>query len=341
MSRAKLIKPESFFEFYAGNKSFTEIAEDVYIITHTLYLRECQNLKTILDEAFNEHFGKDLFEEGYTYLKMNNPVMMRPAMMNAVKSGEAIHHTERLKKSLVELEFDLWIMDSYETDRFMNFDGFKTHLSDKYPNGFSRVIENFNKFDLLYIEDLRPLAKGLLPHKEEIKEFYQQFLSSNQAFFTSLNSKKAASTPCDDSNDLIRSLKADIEEYKQQVEYYKQLAVSEYDRGVRDLFSQMNSISYDKVMDGLFRLKDEDDEEAMIYFYCYLENLFEALKEFGLSAIMTGLTGEIKEDSLLKDFTCTFDRKSFDPKKVTLKYHGWRYKDRILEKPTISLKEDN
>jgi len=138
----------------------------------------------------------------------------------------------------------------------------------------------------------------------------------------------------------IRRLERDLEEYKRQHDELMTYSAGNYDRGVKDLFHILNDKRYGKPLNFLYETfltgQNLDANLRVI-----LENFFMALEEMEIEPI-----NEVKESvladpaSLKKSCDLEFDIKDLVPEKVYFKYVGWKYKDTVIEKPTLAKKND-
>jgi len=138
----------------------------------------------------------------------------------------------------------------------------------------------------------------------------------------------------------IRRLERDLEEYKRQHDELMTYSAGNYDRGVKDLFHILNDKRYGKPLNFLYEtfLTDQNLDANL---RVILENFFMALEEMEIEPI-----NEVKESvladpaSLKKSCDLEFDIKDLVPEKVYFKYVGWKYKDTVIEKPTLAKKND-
>lgn len=137
----------------------------------------------------------------------------------------------------------------------------------------------------------------------------------------------------------IQRLENDIREFKRQRDELREYSIGQYDKGVRDFFLLMNDVRYGKIIDYLYRaLNSGSLDENMA---SYMDNLFMLFEDMEIEPVVAD-EGElmVNSENLTRMFNLDFDKHAFHPARVTLKYAGWKYKDMIMEKPTLTLKED-
>ena len=132
----------------------------------------------------------------------------------------------------------------------------------------------------------------------------------------------------------IRRLESDVAEYQRRHDEIREYSVTQYDRGVKDLFNLLNDKRYSKPIEFLYKLMRNPALDANVR--SYLENFFLALEEMDIEPIIqVGQPLVVDIAKMTANYNLEFDIKDFVPEKTTIKYVGWKYKDSILEKPTL------
>ena len=137
----------------------------------------------------------------------------------------------------------------------------------------------------------------------------------------------------------IDRLEKDIKEFKRQRDEAREYSISQYDKGIKDLFGMMNDIRYGKVIDHLFSLLHRDDIDDELA--GYLENFFMLLEDMEIEPIAEYEDEILEKENITKNYNLDFDKKNYKAGGVKIKYVGWKYKDVPMEKPTLALKEEN
>lgn len=133
----------------------------------------------------------------------------------------------------------------------------------------------------------------------------------------------------------IRRLENDVAEYQRRHDEIREFSTMQYDRGIKDLFNILNDNRYSKPIDFLYKLMQNPTLNANVR--SYLENFFLALEEMEIEPIVqAGQAVVVSPARMTANYNLEFDIKDFVPEKTTVKYAGWKYKDSILEKPTLS-----
>lgn len=137
----------------------------------------------------------------------------------------------------------------------------------------------------------------------------------------------------------ILRLENDIREFKRQRDELREYSMGQYDKGVRDLFLLMNDVRYGKIVDYLYRALNTGELEDNMA--SYVDNFFMLLEDMEIEPVVAD-EGElvVNRENLTRMFNLDFDKNAFHPARVALKYAGWKYKDMVIEKPTLTLKED-
>ena len=133
----------------------------------------------------------------------------------------------------------------------------------------------------------------------------------------------------------IRRLENDVAEYQRRHDEIREFSTLQYDRGIKDLFNILNDNRYSKPIDFLYKLMQNPTLNANVR--SYLENFFLALEEMEIEPIVqAGQAVVVSPARMTANYNLEFDIKDFVPEKTSVKYAGWKYKDSILEKPTLS-----
>jgi len=137
--------------------------------------------------------------------------------------------------------------------------------------------------------------------------------------------------------DKVRRLERDISEYRRQRDEAREYSAKEYARGIKTLFGSLNDARHSKIVDYFYKLMSEKNIDDNLR--SYLENFFMALAECEITPILQGVEiGNIPENKLTADYNLDFDKSDYDADKTQVKYVGWKYKNTILEKPTLTKK---
>lgn len=143
-----------------------------------------------------------------------------------------------------------------------------------------------------------------------------------------------------DYEEKIKRLEKDLEEYKRQHDELRTYSVGNYDRGVKDLFHILNDKRYGKPLNFLYQTF-LFNQRLDANFRGILENFFMALEEMEIEPIVQIEKSLLTDTSRLKtNCDLEFDIKDLVPEKVYFKYVGWKYKDNVIEKPTLAKKTD-
>lgn len=150
--------------------------------------------------------------------------------------------------------------------------------------------------------------------------------------------KKTYELAIEQKNERITLLEQDIQEFKRQRDELREYSVNEFNRGIILLFEAMNDKKYGKIIDYLYTLRQSKTCSENLA--SYLDNLFMTFEDMEIEPIMK-LTEPLKinEQMITKEYNLDFTKEQYQSNHCVLKYVGWKYKDKIIEKPTLTLKE--
>lgn len=389
-------KSASIEEFYAEENraglSEEEFAKRVYIQVHSLYLRTDGKTKPEFGRWWKNLTGIYMEDSIFEYMHDNEPILTMDKLSSDVREKKEITSMKFLVKTIVALEFDLWMIERYNNCKELDLMMFKNYMTEKYGSFCDRQFSNFRKFDLYGISSYEEIAKELSPYHDKIKEFYDCLYEGNKRkididhtdvsrvndykgnTFSVEAAKKETnetgrlegnfekSTPSEkiseekqesvvetnknkidresqfviqQMEERIEKLERDIKEFKRQRDDAREYSINQYDKGIKDLFNAMNDVRYGKVLDYFFSLLSRDDIDDNLA--SYIENLFMIFEDMEIEPIVENDNFDIDEANLTRDFNLDFDKNEYAGDRVKIKYVGWKYKDTIMEKPTLKL----
>lgn len=176
------LKPEEFFELNAVNCTKEFLAENTYILIHTLYLDKDIRIKREMGKKWQELFGVHMKNETFEYLQNLAPVMLRNTILEETRRKEGIPSLKYIVKSVAAFEFDLWLIEKYRIGgKYMLFE-FEAFIHEKYGKFLNEQYGIFRKNDLKNIpfRDLGNIAKALEPYYDKILEMFQLLVSNNR-----------------------------------------------------------------------------------------------------------------------------------------------------------------
>lgn len=366
------ITREEFFENNSINCTNEFLAENAYILIHTMYLKDGIHIKTEMGKLWKELFKTYMQDDTFEYMAGNNPLFTRNTAAEEIIKGKEVHSMKILERTVTALEFDLWLAERTEKGMSLELPVFEAYIHEKYGKFLDREYSNFKRFNLAYINNFSGIAEKLLPHYNKIKDFYDYIQECNK-FKIQIDEPDVERTKeykfirkntyerqdkglvpykktiqqnigreyqavLNEKDSHILKLEQDIKEFKRQRDEAREYSVTQYDKGIRDLFSAINDIRYGKVIDYLYKLLQTegiDDNLAS-----YLDNFFMALEDMEIEPVACNGKITADEEKIVKEYNLDFDKNDFDASRAELKYTGWRYKDITIEKPTLTLKEE-
>ncbi len=356
---------QEFFETYTQKCSKEFLAEKSYVLIHTAYLKKDVKIKVEIRKDWQHFFGSHLTDEAFNYILSLAPVMLRYNIVEETRNGQEINSFKFVAKTVIALEFDLWLIEKYQADRKLILRDFEAYIHEKYGNFLNSSYDSFVRQDLKYIEKYENLSQALQPYYSEIQKMFQLITHNNRmkleyenenadrimakadvpvqkTINLSQSSKDQGSENeyrmiLKEKEERIAKLENDIKEYKRQRDEAREYSANQYEKGIKDLFGAMNDVRYGKVIDYLYSLLHNPDTEDNLV--SYLDNLFMAFEDMEIEPMIENGNFNVKEENLVKMFNLDFDKSEYKAENVALKYAGWKYKDIPMEKPTLTLKQ--
>lgn len=367
-----------YFKDNIGKLSEDEFARSSYLLIHTtcFNIRAKGTMITKFKERWRNTFSNILDSKSLAYITVLNPIHMHESIIMAIKNQCLIENPKCLTKGIVSLEFDLWMIEKYESNKAIDVNEFKVYITDKY--NIKYALDDFIKVNLHGITQYNLLAKELVVYKKKIQEYLNLLLTTNQnTINTNLlhkshshlnkidtlelgklktNAVSIEETPKQDNSlentpeksissneyslifkekeNQIQKLEESLRQTKIQLEELRNYAARRYNDGMRDLFIALNSPSYSRVIDSLYLYSKNEDIDSNLK--SYLENFFDILEDYSIVPIQTSNELNINIETLLRDFKLEVDRDKVNVEKLVLKYPGWRFQGKILEKPELT-----
>ncbi len=177
------IKPytkEEFFKINSVNCLNSFLAKKSYILLHTIYLRNNNKIKSEMGMKWREYFDLYMANETYEYMYQLEPLMLNYNMQRQIKQGEAFQGLRILLKSVIALEFDLWLIERYKKMP-INIQQFEAYIYEKYEKlWINNPFKRFKEYDLYYINSFEEIAKELKPNYNKILEIYNLVINNNK-----------------------------------------------------------------------------------------------------------------------------------------------------------------
>lgn len=367
--REQVTREEFFAEENRNGMSEEDFAIRIYVAVHTMYLKNLGKTKPEFGKFWQNLTGKYMTDAIFEYIYQNEPILTMDNLVAEVNAGKEIKSMKYIVKTLVALEFDLWLVERYKDGKELKLTYFANYLNEKYGAFTDIQYTAFRKFDLYNIYSFEAIAKELAPYREKIDAFFEKLCTTNKMRITiddidvkrtkeykpAIESKppiqksdeQALRQKIERENQIIlqekqeriEKLERDIKEFKRQRDEAKEYSINQYDKGVKDLFALMNDARYGKVIDYLFSLTVSEGVDENLA--SYLENFFMLLEDMEIEPIAEYDDEVIDDSNLTKNYNLDFDKNEYVSGKAKIKYVGWKYKDVTIEKPTLTLIRKN
>lgn len=368
------MRKEEFFRRVTGKCTTEEVAEKIYLAVHTIYLDEQAHVKKEYEKLWEKEFEKEFTDSDWIYLKENAPVMADFKKAQILRRGDAYNAIRFVGRTLIGLEFDLWLIERYKEKHPLNRFDFRKYMYSKYHEEILVGYSFFETVIMYGINNYTWIAEHLVPYYDDIKQFFEQFCKINSAKIPiknenvsrlsqvvdnekeiSIESKSQEIRSQEDKkenedkldmysllisekDERIERLEQSIKEYQRQARQATEYSTKQFDRGVCELFSCLNDKRFGKQIDYLYRvMKERRCDDEMLG---YLENVFYALEDMEIMPIISDYSKfSVNDDTVTKDYNLDFDKNLFQRDQVEVKYVGWTFReDTIIEKPTLKLK---
>ena len=111
-------REEFFSERNKGGLSEEEFASNVYIAIHTLYLEPLESNSRVMMSRYKTFWKKTLGDAYiptniFNYMLNNENILITDRLIHSVNSEIEISVLNYVKKAVVALEFDLWLIERY------------------------------------------------------------------------------------------------------------------------------------------------------------------------------------------------------------------------------------
>jgi len=173
-------KPEEFFEVNAVNCTKEFLAEQTYIMVHTVYLNKSCKIKPEMGKRWKELFGIYMEDAAFDYLLGQAPVMLRDVIMDETRKHKEINSIKFIARTVAAFEFDLWLIERYRAGMKLVLPAFESYLREKYGKYLQHQCGLFIKYDLMYLTDYKKLAQALEPHYDQILEIFRLLVANNR-----------------------------------------------------------------------------------------------------------------------------------------------------------------
>ena len=126
------MRKEEFFKRVTGKCTTEDAAEKIYLAVHTIYLDEQAHVKKEYEKLWENEFEKEFTEADWIYLKENAPVMADFKKAQILRRGDAYNAIRFVGRTLIGLEFDLWLIERYKEKQSLNRFDFRKYMYSKY-----------------------------------------------------------------------------------------------------------------------------------------------------------------------------------------------------------------
>ena len=341
----RFIDMPDLYQSLSGNQPIEKINAACYLVLHTVYLNNV-NYKQEIRDAWRAKLGTPLPEDAFRYIRTVFRVFTDRVIINAFKHDEIIRHNTNLRFLMISLELDLYLIDCAESQKTFTREQFRQAMEQKYFGAFNRTVEKIEQVSIPFIEDFKALGQSLRPYKNPIKNIFERLLKTNEQAISHEVERAKAESESDlmskpeneQTLEKIRRLETDIAEFQRRYDEQVEYAQTQYERGIRDVFKLLNDEQYSRIIDYFYALTRDEKTEPNLR--GYLENFFIALEEADITPIFgDDKIPNVPLEQLIQTCNLNFDKKDFESSAIAIQSPGWRFRNVVLDKPTLVLKK--
>ena len=179
--REQATKEEFFAEKYRGGLSEADFAKRVYVAVHTFYIKKQGKLKHEFGVFLQGISGEYMPDANFEYMYQTEPILVMDRLVNDVRSKKEISSMKFLVKTVLALEFDLWMIERHRAGKQLTLAFFYAYIKEKYGDFLDRQYSSFKSFDLYRIDSFEEIAGELVPYQNQIGEFFDQLCEANKS----------------------------------------------------------------------------------------------------------------------------------------------------------------
>ena len=341
----RFIDMADLYQSLSGNQPVEKINSVCYVVLHTVYLDSVNYKQEIRDEWLKK-IGAPLHEDAFRYIRAIFRIFTDRMIINAFKHDEPIRHNANMWLLLISLEMDLYLIDCAESQKNFTREQFRQAMEQKYFGAFNRTVEKIEQVSIPFINDFKSIGQALRPYKRAIQNIFERVAKANEPaisrevkrFRAEREERLTSKSELERAQEKIRRLESEVAEFQRRHDEQVEYAQTRYDRGIRDVFKLLNGEQYSRIIDYFYALANDAGTEPNLR--GYLENFFIALEESEITPIIAdGKIPDVPIEQLAQMCNLTFDKKLFEPKSIKIESPGWRLRNIVMDKPTLSLKK--
>lgn len=192
-----------------------------YRILHTVYLSEGKSCSQAVKEMFEETFGLEPKPWSMDYIFNTEPCWVNDTVVEQLRGSGRFCCPECLKQMLIEIGFDVYLIQTIEANQQPERKSFYRWLPLKKEHSLKKSVKNFWKERLPKEKLLPGLYYSLETYKNEILTTYRKLLVENDILPMSVPEKEMILAYIE-TNQAVLSLAEDIAEAETVTEVEQQ-----------------------------------------------------------------------------------------------------------------------
>lgn len=183
-------KGRRFFRLNHAELSKDKFFLSYYRILHTAYLEGVLPCISSVNKMFEESFGLELKAWSLAYITNTEPCFVNDTVVETLNQSGKFTSLEYLKQMLIEIGFDVYLMQTIESNKKPDRKAFYRWLPMKRGHCLKKTVKNFWKERLPKEKFLTGLYYQLEAYKKGILTTYRKLLVENDSLVLSVPEKE-------------------------------------------------------------------------------------------------------------------------------------------------------
>jgi len=172
-------KGRRFYRLNHAEYSKSKFFLSYYRILHTAYLQGETPCISTVNRMFEETFGSEPNTWSVSYITKTESCFVNDTIVESLTQGGKFNCPDSLRQILIEIGFDVYLMQSMETKKKPNRKDFYRWLPLKKEHRLKKLVNNFWKERIPKEKLLSGLGYQLESYKNEILSIYRKLLLEN------------------------------------------------------------------------------------------------------------------------------------------------------------------